>query len=59
MEIKESFRGRFDDLCEEAGWAPTDAIRNELMILTKVDTVRKQRNCEAGLFAFVQHLDFV
>jgi hypothetical protein len=59
MQVKESCRERFDNLCKEAGWAPTDAIRDELMVLTKLDTGRKQRDCEAALFAFVQHLDFV
>ncbi|KAK6004616.1 hypothetical protein QM012_008478 [Aureobasidium pullulans] len=59
VEVKKELREKFDNLCEEAGWAPTDAIRDELRILTKLDTNRKQRDCEAALFAFVQHLDFV
>lgn len=59
IKVKESLRAKFDVLCEEAGWAPTVAIRNELIELTKLDTERKQRDCEAALFAFVQHLDFV
>ncbi|KAG9558904.1 hypothetical protein KCU71_g6815, partial [Aureobasidium melanogenum] len=59
VEIKEDLRERFDNLCEEAGWAPTNAIREELKVLTKLDTNWKQRDCEAALFAFVQHLDFV
>ncbi|KAG9697433.1 hypothetical protein KCU95_g3712, partial [Aureobasidium melanogenum] len=59
VEVKEELRERFDDLCEEAGWVPTNAIREELKVLTKLDTKWKQRDCEAALFAFVQHLDFV
>ncbi|KAG9592705.1 hypothetical protein KCU77_g4248, partial [Aureobasidium melanogenum] len=59
VEVKEDLRERFDNLCEEAGWTPTNAIREELKILTKLDTNWKQRDCEAALFAFVQHLDFV
>ncbi|KAG9524729.1 hypothetical protein KCV07_g1657, partial [Aureobasidium melanogenum] len=59
VEVKEDLRERFDNLCEEAGWAPTNAIREELKVLTKLDTNWKQRDCEAALFAFVQHLDFV
>ncbi|CAD0100209.1 unnamed protein product [Aureobasidium mustum] len=59
VEVKEELRARFDNLCEEAGWAPTAAIRDELRILTKLDAKWKQRDCEAAFFAFVQHLDFV
>lgn len=58
IEVKEAVRDRFNSLCEEAGWTPTDAIRHALMVLTKIDGWR-QRECEAALFAFVQHLDFV
>lgn len=59
VEVKEELRAKFDSLCEEAGWAPTNAIRDELRVLTKLDAKWKQRDCEAALFAFVQHLDFV
>ncbi|CAD0112092.1 unnamed protein product [Aureobasidium uvarum] len=59
IKIKESLRTRFDNLCEEAGWTPTNAVRDELIKLTKLDNERKLRDCEAALFAFVQHLDFV
>ncbi|KAH0361371.1 hypothetical protein KCU65_g8746, partial [Aureobasidium melanogenum] len=59
VEVKEELRERFDNLCEEAGWAPTNSIRDELKVLTKLDTKWKQRDCEAAFFAFVQHLDFV
>ncbi|KAG9598891.1 hypothetical protein KCU77_g6245, partial [Aureobasidium melanogenum] len=38
VEVKEDLRERFDNLCEEAGWAPTNAIREELKVLTKLDT---------------------
>ncbi|KAH0288789.1 hypothetical protein M436DRAFT_80276 [Aureobasidium namibiae CBS 147.97] len=59
IEVKEVVRERFNSLCEEAGWMPTDAIRRALMVLTKIDAGWRQRDCEAALFAFVQHLDFV
>lgn len=59
IEVKEAVRERFDSLCEEAGWTPSDAIRRALMVLTKIDAGWRQRDCEAALFAFVQHLDFV
>lgn len=59
IELKEAVRERFNSLCEEAGWTPTDAIRRALSILTKIDAGWRQRECEAALFAFVQHLDFV
>jgi hypothetical protein len=59
IEVKEAVRDRFNNLCEEAGWTPTDAIRDALMVLTKIDAGWRQRDCEAALFAFVQHLDFV
>ena len=59
IEVKEAVRERFNSLCEEAGWTPTDATRRALMVLTKIDAGWRQRDCEAALFAFVQHLDFV
>ncbi|THX95469.1 hypothetical protein D6D02_09952 [Aureobasidium pullulans] len=59
IEVKELVRTRFDNLCKEAGWTPTNAIRNELELLAKVDAEWRKRRCETALFAFVQHLDFV
>jgi hypothetical protein len=59
IEVKDAVRNRFNNLCEEAGWTLTDAIRDALMVLTKIDAGWRQRDCEAALFAFVQHLDFV
>jgi hypothetical protein len=59
IEIKPSIRDKFDDLCEEAGWVPTETVRDALMILTKLDAPWRRRDSEAALFAFVQHLDFV
>ncbi|OBW66365.1 MAG: Ubiquitin-conjugating enzyme [Aureobasidium pullulans] len=59
IEVKELVRTRFDNLCKEAGWTPTNAIRNDLELLAKVDAEWRKRRCETALFAFVQHLDFV
>ncbi|CAD0092139.1 unnamed protein product [Aureobasidium vineae] len=59
VKIKDSLHARFEILCEEAGWVPTNALREELIILTKLDTPWRWRDCEAAVFAFVQHLDFV
>ncbi|KEQ86439.1 hypothetical protein M438DRAFT_343890 [Aureobasidium pullulans EXF-150] len=59
IEVKELVRTRFDNLCKEAGWTPTNAIRNELELLAKVDAEWRKRRCETALFAFVQHLDLV
>ncbi|THZ94964.1 hypothetical protein D6C83_09183, partial [Aureobasidium pullulans] len=55
IEVKELVRTRFDSLCK----APTNAIRDELELLAKVDAEWRKRRCETALFAFVQHLDFV
>jgi hypothetical protein len=53
IEIKASISDRFDDLCEEAGWVPTEVVRDALIILTKLDAPRGRRDSEAALFAFV------